>query len=188
VGSSAREQLRPAGQGQRDHRALPHAARHLVRIGRKPPLGARDAHALEQFQRAPARLGGGHGFVPAYRFDDLRADRIDRVQRQQRLLEDHRRHFAAEIHELARCVIVSTSRPATRTWPAHARAALGMQAQQGAHGHALARARFADQRDHLAALHVEVHAGHGMHGLAAACEADAELAHAHHGFGRAGGC
>jgi hypothetical protein len=51
-GFVGQQHLRVAGQGQRDHGALAHAARHLVRIGLQALLRAGNAHALEQLQRA----------------------------------------------------------------------------------------------------------------------------------------
>jgi hypothetical protein len=71
------------------------------------------------------------GFVAADRLDDLRADRIDRVERQQRLLEDHRRRPCRDRPASSRCGIASTSCPPPAP-AAHARAALGVQPQQGA--------------------------------------------------------
>ena len=48
------EQRRPAGERHRDHHALPHAARHLVRIVVHAPLGIGDADQLEA-ARPPRR-------------------------------------------------------------------------------------------------------------------------------------
>ena len=52
--SSARRRAaaRVAGQRHRDHHALAHAAGELVRVGRPPLAGARDADALHQLDRA----------------------------------------------------------------------------------------------------------------------------------------
>ena len=45
------QQLRLAGEGHRDHHALAHAARHLVRVLLDPALRARDADQLERLDR-----------------------------------------------------------------------------------------------------------------------------------------
>ena len=50
------QDLGPAGERQRDHRALAHAAGHLVRIGIEPAFCGGNAHDLEHFQRARPAL------------------------------------------------------------------------------------------------------------------------------------
>ena len=47
-GLVGQQQARPARQRQRDHRALAHAARELVRIGVESSGGLRDLHAIEE--------------------------------------------------------------------------------------------------------------------------------------------
>ena len=51
------QQLRPAGQRHRDHRALPHAAGQLERVRVDPLLGPRDADPAQFLDRALPRLG-----------------------------------------------------------------------------------------------------------------------------------
>ena len=55
VGSSADQQLGPAGQRHGDHRALALAAGQLVRVGVDAPLGLGDAGARQQLDGARAR-------------------------------------------------------------------------------------------------------------------------------------
>ena len=50
---------RRAGERQRDHRALPHAAGHFVRIVLQPPRGRGDLHMIQQVQRTLHRGGAG---------------------------------------------------------------------------------------------------------------------------------
>ena len=96
-GRLVREQdFRLAGQRQRDHRALAHAAGHLVRIGVEPALGGGNPHHLQHFQRARHRLALALAFVAHHGFRDLLADGVDRIERQRRLLEDHRDGLAAK--------------------------------------------------------------------------------------------
>ena len=168
------QQLRLAGERQGDHRALPHAARHLVRIRVETPLGARDAHALEQRERALPCFAGRDRLVAPDRLHDLRADRIHRVECQQWLLENHRSDLAAEIDELRAGKLEHVLR-ADLDAAGDRRAAFVVQPQERAQRDALARTRFADQRDDLAALHPQVDAADRMHRLAAAGERHVEV-------------
>ena len=82
------DQLGLAGQRQGDDDALAHAAGELVRVLVEALLGGRDAGFLEQPDRAPARVGGAERQVGLDRLDQLLADRVQRVERGQRILED----------------------------------------------------------------------------------------------------
>ena len=90
VGSSAIRTSRVQRERHRDHDALAHAAGELVRVvvDPLPAAGMRTrsisstARCLASFLRAPA--------VHAEHLADLAADAVDRVQRRQRVLEDHR--------------------------------------------------------------------------------------------------
>ena len=88
VGSSATISFGLGGQRQRDHDALAHAAGELVRVLVDALLGGRDAGVLQQPDRARARLAVADRQVRADRLDELAADRVERVQRGQRVLED----------------------------------------------------------------------------------------------------
>ena len=77
-------------QRHRDHHALAHAARELVRVVVDPLLGARDPDRLQQLDRAVARGFLRHVVVDEHRLGQLPADALDRVQRRHRVLEDHR--------------------------------------------------------------------------------------------------
>ena len=91
------EQLRVADQRHRDHRALAHAAGELVRVVVEPLVRVGDADAVEHLDRALARRGLGDVVVDPVGLDDLVADRVERVQRRQRVLEDHRDLAAAQL-------------------------------------------------------------------------------------------
>ena len=54
VGSSAISSVGVVDERHRDHHALAHAARELVRVVVDPPLGARDPDRLERLERARA--------------------------------------------------------------------------------------------------------------------------------------
>ena len=170
------QHLWPAGQGERDHRALAHAAGHLVRIGVEPALGAGYAHPLEEFQRTLARLGGADALVAADGLDDLLAHRIHRIEGQQRLLENHRGDAAAIVGERAaaqREHVLAGDLDAALDMGA----AFGVQSQQRAQRDALARAGFTDQGHGFTACHAEIDAIDGTDRLFAAVEGDAQVAH-----------
>jgi hypothetical protein len=91
---------------------------------------------------------GPHAFVQAQAFRDLLADREERVERRHRLLEDHRDVRAANAAHLLLGLlqqIVAVEQDA----PAQIR--LSTRRRIDKRGDALARSRFADQRDAFAA-------------------------------------
>ena len=83
------EQIRFIGECHGDHDTLALAAGHFMRIGIDAALGFGNADELEQFQHAHLGLFEGHALVMDERFGDLPADRIERIKRGHRLLEDH---------------------------------------------------------------------------------------------------
>ena len=102
VGSSAIRMSGLHDERHRDHRALAHAARELVRDSRRraspdsgyPPGAAAPPPA--SLARALVRR-----VVRPDRLDDLVADPVDRVQRRHRILEDHPDLGAAVVLQLA---------------------------------------------------------------------------------------
>ena len=145
------------GDRHRDHDPLALAARELVRIGAEPALGIRQIDQAQQFEGALARRRGGHVLVDEKRLADLPLERVQRVERGHRLLEDHRDAIAAHLAQLLR-------RGADQLLAGKADAALravggervGQQLQDRQRGHTLARAALADQRQGLAAIEVKV--------------------------------
>ena len=113
VGSSAIRSVGLAGQRHGDHHALAHAAGELVRIvveraSRRE--GMRDQ--LEHLDRARLRACGEHwSSCSQDRLGDLLADRVHRVERGHRLLEDHRDLAAAQLRRISRSSRSSRSRP-----------------------------------------------------------------------------
>ena len=83
------QQLGFVGQGHRNHDALPLPAGQLMREGAKPPFGIADAHLIEQFQNTRAGCRLGKAFVQRENFTDLLLNRMQRIERGHRLLEDH---------------------------------------------------------------------------------------------------
>ena len=158
VGSSAIEQLRLAGDRHRDHHALAHAARQLVRILAGAPRRGRDADGLEQVEDAEIRIDPRQAEMAAEHLGDLRAHPDQRIERRHRVLEDERDLLAADLAGHAR------SRPGEErlALPADvaARDAAGHvdQPHHRLGGDALARSRFADDGERLAAADGEIDA------------------------------
>jgi len=67
-----------------------------VRVVVEPPVGTRDADGSEQLEGARLRLPLGHVAVQLNRLDELPSDRMHRIQRGHRVLEDHRDVVAAD--------------------------------------------------------------------------------------------
>ena len=83
------QQLRLQRAGDRNDDALALAAGQLVRIARQRKFVLRQPDPVEHFSGAILRLAPVGAGVPADALGDLLADRLDRVQRRHRLLEDH---------------------------------------------------------------------------------------------------
>jgi hypothetical protein len=79
-----------------NHDALTHAARHLVRVEVVDAARIPDAHGFQRVQRVFLRLPGAHPAMRAVGFRDLPAHGHDRVQREFRILHDHRHVGAAQ--------------------------------------------------------------------------------------------
>ena len=118
------QQVGLAGKRHRDHRPLPHPARQTMRIIRRPGAGRRDAHLVEQVDRAVQRLAPAGSAVQHHRLGDLPTDRHRRVERGRRLLEHHRRcgrrAVPAMPHRAGRAARVPGSGPSRRRAPAAA--------------------------------------------------------------------
>ena len=82
--------------------------------------------------------------VGAHRLDQLLADLVERVQRGQRVLEDHRDLVAADRAQLAPRGASTRSVPSNRIRPEMLRALAARQAERRQRGDGLARARLAD--------------------------------------------
>ncbi len=133
-----------------DHHALLLPARHLERIVVDAPLGVGDADALQPVDRL------GDGRVTSNRrmalddFGDLPADGHHRVEAGRRLLEDDADATSAHVAHLRFRQLRDVDAFDVDAAAADA-AAVGQQAQDGQRRHRLAAARFADQREGLAA-------------------------------------
>ena len=96
------QDLRVAGERHRDHHALPHPARELVRVLVDAPLRRGDVHEPSSSIVRVARVAAREAEVLAQDLADLPADREHRVERGRRLLEDERDLAAADAPQLRR--------------------------------------------------------------------------------------
>ena len=94
------QQFRVAGQGHGNHRPLAHAAGELMRVFPGPLLWVWDANHLQQLYRPLQGLALTVAPMHPQPFSDLLANAVDRVQRGQRVLEDHRYLVAAQAAQL----------------------------------------------------------------------------------------
>ena len=95
--------------------------------------------------------------------DDLVADREDRVQGRQRLLEDHRNQFAAERAHLVLAKGQKVFSIGQDLTSGDARRWIGHQAHHGERRHRLAASGLADQGERLALAKPEGDAPHDVH-------------------------
>ena len=95
------QKLRIAGQRQRDHHALAHAAGQFERIGVIALARTGDLDLLQRLDRLLAAVGHRRLLhVLAQHVLDLVADLADRIERRARVLEDHRDLAAAQVAHL----------------------------------------------------------------------------------------
>ena len=173
VGSSAMITLGLGHQHHGDHDALAHAARDLVRVEPVDPLGVADLHRLEHLERLLPRLAPrARGDAPIG-LGDLVADALHRVQREFRVLQDHRDPRAADVEHppLAGGEKVGPHRsPCGRA----VIVAVRQELQERAADRRLARPGLADDAE-LLAPEVERHVAHRLHRRGPAAVGDAEV-------------
>ena len=147
------QQLGIVDERHRDHDALAHAARELVRIGVHAPTRLGEAHEPEHLDRAIARLRLGQVAVGLHGLHELVADLVERVQRRQRVLEDHRDLVPAQLAHL----LVGGGQEVLAVEADGARdLCVAREARQPHHGQrrdALPRPRLAHDAQCLAAVH-----------------------------------
>jgi hypothetical protein len=153
------QERRAAGERHRDHRALAHAARELVRVLIELALGLGQADQLQHLERLGPRLAFAFVLVEDDRLGDLAADAGDRVERGHRLLEDHRDVVAADPAQRLRPLtdeVDAGAGAAAKADGARDDPAAGHvgEAKERHRRDRLARAALADQRHGLAARDV----------------------------------
>jgi hypothetical protein len=100
VGSSAISSSGSVGQRHGDHHPLPLTARKLVRIGGKPFPGLADADLVEQVENLVRASSGRICWCRCRISRNLLLDRLQRIERGHRLLEDHGDVVAAHLPDL----------------------------------------------------------------------------------------
>ena len=145
-------------------------------------LRARDADLPQQLDGARPCRALVDALVGLDRLDDLLADPVHRVQRGHRVLKDHPELVAAVVlHSLVRDL--EQIGPLVEHLALEARVHAAGQTHQRHRGHALARARLADDPEHLAALELQGDAVDGAHDPVFGRELDIEVIHLEQGLG-----
>ena len=135
------------GDRHRDHDPLALPARKLMRIGAEPVLGVGQADQPQQLDRPGARRRPAHVLVDQQGLGDLLVERVQRVQRGHRLLEDHRDPVAAHPPQpLGRGADQLLAGEPNAAFRAVRRERVRQQLQHRESGDALPRAALADQR------------------------------------------
>jgi hypothetical protein len=94
------QQFGTVGQRHGNHHPLPLTARKLVRVGGKPFPGLADADLVEQVENLVPGFIGPDLLVQVQDFRNLLLDRLQRIERGHRLLEDHGDVVAAHLPDL----------------------------------------------------------------------------------------
>ncbi len=94
------QQIGLVGERHGDHHALALAAGELMRIALEPGFRIGNADLGEHFERARARRGAGQAAMQQQDFADLLFDRVQRIERGHRLLEDDGDVVAAHLADL----------------------------------------------------------------------------------------
>jgi hypothetical protein len=166
------QQLGLGTDDRRDQRPLRHASGQLVPALADPHLGVVDLHLADQLEHARLRLRPAHPLVQPQRLGDLPADRLQRVERPDGILEDEPHPAAAHageprLVEPDQLVALEADRPAHDARARH-------EAHERHRGHRLARARLADDRHALSGPDLE---GDAVDRGDAPAELDAQVRH-----------
>ena len=94
------QQVGLIGQRHRDHHPLALAAGELVRIALEPAGRIGNADLVKQLENARARCLAGNALMQSKNLADLLLDRVQRIERGHRLLEDDRDVVAAHVADL----------------------------------------------------------------------------------------
>ena len=97
------QNVRLTRKRHRDHHALPHTARKLIRILLDPLFRLVNADKRQHLDRARLRLFSFAARVQLDRLFELRADSKDWIQTRHRVLENNRTAFSAEVPHFFFC-------------------------------------------------------------------------------------
>jgi hypothetical protein len=171
------------GQGHRDHHALAHPAGELVRVVIQALGGPGNADHAEQLDGPAAGRRAADRAVGAHGLGELPAEPVERMQAGERVLEHHADALAADLAEL-RAAHGQQVAPLEPGPAGDVRA--GDQAEQRLGGHALARARLADDAEGLALADGERRAPDGVQRAVRGVEPDVQILDVEQRPGRAG--
>ena len=176
------QQRRLARQRHRNHHALAHAARQLVRIAPQHIARFRNAHQLQHAQRLGLGLAGRLALVQADRFGNLLAHGEDRVERSH--LKDHRDISTAHAAHGRLAGVCQVQHFAIAAAQVHLSAddfaaAVLHQPHQCQRRDRLARTRFADHGQRFTAIHMERQVAHRVDHALGRGKAHAQVLHLH---------
>ena len=175
------DQIGVVDQRHRDHHALAHAARELVRVVVDPALGAGDPDGLQQLEGAGVRLFARHVVVQHHRLRQLASDLVHRVQRRHGVLEDHRDLVAANRAQTARRglqeILAAEQHLARR-----GRELRVVEPHHGEARDALSRPRLAYDAEHLPRLDLEADPVDGLHDAVVRLELGPQVADVQEGL------
>ena len=168
------QQFGIGAQRQRDHHPLAHSSGELVRVVPEPSLRLVDADLVEKAHGPLRRLRLRETEMGSNRLDELSPYGVQRIERGQRILEDHPDCRPTQLLPLrlgqgAEIALVQPHSPA-RHLPGRLE-----QAQDGVADGRLPGSGFAHDPEDLAGLDLERHAFHRNDGAAAARELDAQI-------------
>ncbi len=175
------QKLRIAGKADRDHHALAHAARKLVRIGHQPLFGTGNADEAQKLDGACARIRLRHPAMIDQRLANLVADAHDRIERGHRILEDEADIAAAHLAQVGIGHLLQVAPVEIRRTLRHLDL-VRQKPHQAEHRQALAAAGFADDAKRLALVDIEVDAIDDDGGAAARIDLDGEILHVQQAF------
>ena len=175
------DQVGVVDERHRDHHALAHAARELVRVVVDPALGAGDPDGLQQLEGAGVRLFVRHVVVQHHRLRQLASDLVHRVQRRHGVLEDHRDLVAANRAQTARRglqeILAAEQHLARR-----GRELRVVEPHHGEARDALSRPRLAYDAEHLPGLDLEADPVDGLHDAVVRLELGPQVADVQEGL------
>ena len=170
------QQLRLTRERHRDHRALAHSARELVRVVAKPRPGARNADAVDELRSPCLCVLPVQAEMRLERFANLPSDRQHGIERRHRVLEDHRDLTPADPAENA--IRLPKKIAAGEHGLAATHTAISRQkAEYRKRCDALPAAGLSDDAQRLARRDLEVDPVDGVHRASPRRELDAQIVH-----------
>ena len=155
------QQVGLAQQRDRDHHALAHAARELVRVALEAAARRGQPDLIEQPEAGAPRVRLTHPFVLDQHLGHLARNPQVWIERGHRVLKDHREPDTADFVQLA--PRQAQQLPAAKAGAARAAAVAGEQAHDREEGLGLARAELADHAHALALIDPKAQIAHGCH-------------------------